>query len=394
MTVRVNKPSFNIREKLSELGRKFGLKGSELAAAETVQEARDIVSAGRKNMVINGAMRVAQRGTSATSIGTAVAYNTVDRWRFADSQNPSARFTQTQSTDAPPGFGNSHKFEVTTTTTSVTASQMQYTDQFIEAQDLQSLAYGTSNAKKITLSFWVKSSVAQTFGVGLSHEDGGGSYGVSYTVNSADTWEYKTLTFNGNTSTAINNDNGRGLRVRFGLSAGSNNVNGSDATSWTGAVFGQHDNGWLSTSGATWQITGVQLEVGRNATEFEHRPYGEELALCQRYYEKFSADCGNGGYATVFMASKHNNTVIVAQPIFRVPKRETDATMSWAGDFRMYNHAIGSDITMSSVNNSQLSTHGGYVVINISSNTMANGDAYRVEGRGDTSAYVAFSSEL
>ena len=283
---------------------------------------------GRRNFVINGGMTVAQRSTSESGIGITVAYNTVDRWRFADSQNPSARFTQSQSTDAPDGFSNSHKFEVTTTTTSVTADQMQYTDQFIEAQNLQHLAYGTSNAKKITLSFWVKSSVAQTFGVGLSHEDGGGSYGVSYTLNSADTWEYKTLTFNGNGSTAINNDNGRGLRVRFGLSAGSNNVNGSDATSWTGAVFGQHDNGWLATSGATWQITGVQLEVGSNATDFEHRSYGEELQLCKRYYQKFDAGRFRGlnAYPNVSLSSGDQLPTFLFPVQFRTTPTMTPTT--------------------------------------------------------------------
>ena len=118
-----------------------------------------------RNLIINGAMNVAQRATSATGIGTAIGYNTVDRWRFADAQNPPARFTQTQSTDAPDGFGFSHKFEVTTADTSVDADEMQYTDQFIEAQNLQVLKYGTSSAENFTLSFYVKCSVASTMGL-------------------------------------------------------------------------------------------------------------------------------------------------------------------------------------------------------------------------------------
>ena len=239
-----------------------------------------------RNLIINGAMQVAQRGTSTTGVGTVVAYNTVDRWRFADSQNPPARYTETQSTDAPDGFSYSRKFEVTTADSSVDADEMQFTDQFIEAQNIQHLAYGTSAAKKLTLSFYVKSSVAQTFGAGLGHEDGGGNYGVSYTVNSANTWEYKTLTFNGNTSTAFANDNGRGLRVRFGLAVGSDYIGGSDATAWSvsGARVGQHSNTWVGTVGNTWQVTGVQLEVGEKATPFEHRSFGDELHRCQRYY--------------------------------------------------------------------------------------------------------------
>jgi len=271
---------------------------------------------GNRNLVINGAMQVAQRGTSTTGVGTAIAYNTVDRWRFADASDPSARYTETQSTDAPEGFSNSRKFEVTTADTNVEADEDQYTDHFIEAQNLQHLAYGTSNAKTITLSFWVKSSVAQTFGCGLIHEDGGGNYGVSYTVNSADTWEYKTLTFNGNTSTAINNDNGRGLRIKFGLAAGSDQIAGSDATAWGGTTtYGQHSNTWVGTVGNTWQITGVQLEVGSVATPFEHRSYGDELQRCQRYFFATATGTTYNAVTTGFANSTTNSTQLITYPV-------------------------------------------------------------------------------
>jgi hypothetical protein len=242
-----------------------------------------------RNLIINGAMKVAQRGTSFTGLGTAVTY-TLDRWRFADSANPPARYTQTQSTDAPDGFSNSLKMEVTTADTSVDADELQNVDYFIEAQDLQQLAYGLSSAKAITVSFWVKCSTAQTFALRLQHEDGGGGYTKSYTITSSNTWEYKTLTFSGNTTTSLNNDNGRGFRLRWSMCAGSN-YTGSDSTAWsTGSIFGLHENDWLASTGSTWQITGVQLEVGDTATPFEHRSYGDELAKCQRYYEKIFLD--------------------------------------------------------------------------------------------------------
>lgn len=247
-----------------------------------------IPNSGRRNLIINGAMQVAQRGTSATGIGTAVGYNTVDRWRFADASNPTGRFTETQSTDAPEGFGFSRKFEVTTNDGSVDDNEMQYTDQFIEAQNLQLLKYGTSNAESITLSFYVKSSVASTMGVRITHEDGGGSYGAVYTINATNTWERKTITVPGNTSTAINNDTGRGLRIAFGLSVGADNA-GSNSTAWgNGSLFGAHTNTFVGTANATWQVTGVQLEVGTSASDFEHLSFAEELALCQRYYQQIS----------------------------------------------------------------------------------------------------------
>ena len=259
------------------------------------------------NLIINGAMNVCQRSVSATGIGTAVSYNTVDRWRFADASNPTGRFTQTQSTDAPDGFGFSHKFEVTTADTGVDADEMQYTDQFIEAQDLQVLKYGTSSAKSFTFSFYVKCSVASTMGLRFTHEDGGGSYGTSYTINAANVWERKSVTIQGNTATAINNDNGRGLRIAFGLTVGTDNA-GTDSTAWgNGNVFGAHTNAFVGTSGATWQVTGVCLSVGDSAIDFPHESYGETLAKCQRYCQKIETgtDAGFGVYHSYTASSAY-----------------------------------------------------------------------------------------
>jgi len=248
-----------------------------------------------RNLIINGAMAIAQRGTSFSGLGTAPTY-TLDRWRFSDSANPPARYTATQSSDAPSGFASSLKYEVTTADSAVDADELQNVDYFIEAQDLQQLDYGSSGAKDITLSFWVKCSVAQNFGFRFQHEDGGGGYTKSYAVNSANTWEYKTLTLPGNTATNFANDNGRGFRLRWGMCAGAN-YTGSDSTAWsTGTIFGQQENTWVGTTGNTWQITGVQLELGDTSTPFEHRSYAQELARCQRYYEVAAQGGHIGGF--------------------------------------------------------------------------------------------------
>ena len=298
---------------------------------------------GRRNLIINGAMQIAQRGTSATGLGVSPGYYTVDRWRFADSNNPTARFTQTQSTDAPEGFSASHKYEVTTNDGATDANEMQYTDHFIEAQNLQHLKYGTSNAESVTLSFYVKSSVASTMGVRFSHEDGGGSYGASYTINSVNTWERKSITVPGNTATAINDDNGRGMSIRFGLNIGSTYA-GSNSTAWgNGSTFGAHTNTFVGTANATWQITGVQLEVGSSATDFEHRSIGEEFMLCQRYYQLFTS--GGGGTATAGGQSASAQTGVTFATIMR------DAPNITVG-------ATSSTSNTSSVAASQITRHG------------------------------------
>ena len=291
-----------------------------------------------RNFIINGAMNVAQRGTSATGIGVTPAYNTVDRWRFADANNPTGRFTQTQSTDAPDGFSFSHKFEVTAIDDATSDNEMQYTDQFIEAQNLQILDYGTSNARTITLSFYVKSSVASTMGVRFAHEDGGGSYGASYTINSVNTWERKSITVPGNTATAINNDNGRGMSIRFGLNIGATYA-GSNSTAWgNGNLFGAHTNTFVGTNGATWQITGVQLEIGQNATEFEHEPFERTLLKCQRYCQaRLGSEGSNGQAAQLGIGNARSTTTAFIQDRLQVKMRSHPSlTVSDVSQFYVY----------------------------------------------------------
>ena len=297
MTVRVNKPSFNIREKLSELGRKFGLKGSELAAAETVQEAREIVSAGRKNMIINGAMQVAQR-VAYPSTQPTVSYSnyyTVDRWRFNVQNTKFGTWTLSQSNTVPAGkgFAYSWKWDCQSADSSLDSGDYGIAEYRMEAQDLQHLEYGTSSAKPVTISFWVKTNKTGTYVFSIFSEDGNRYVSKTYTVNEANAWEYKTITFDGDTSGTINNDTGDGFRLWWWLGAGSSFTSGtmqpgawrsfSSAQSSTAADLNVN---MADSTSNEWFITGVQLEVGRNATEFEHRSYGEELALCQRYYGK------------------------------------------------------------------------------------------------------------
>ena len=246
---------------------------------------------GRRNLIINGAMQVAQRGTSATSL-TANGYHTVDRWYTL---NPSTGLSHKveQASDGPNGFAKSLKITATTQTASPGAADGLIYDTRFEGQDVQHLKFGTSDAQQVTLSFWVKASVTGNYAVMLRDQDNQRTTSKLYTVNAANTWEYKTITYDADTGgSGFTNDNSLALRVAFWLCAGSNYTSGTLATTWeanTNANQAVGATNLLATLNATWQITGVQLEVGSVATPFEHRSFGEEVIACQRYYQYYDA---------------------------------------------------------------------------------------------------------
>ena len=241
-----------------------------------------------RNIVINGAMQVSQRGTSFTNVG-AQEY-TLDRFITLHSYG-GTQMGVSQSSTSPDGFSNSYKLDVNTADTSIGAAEFVFIRHKLEAQDLQQLAYGTSGAKSITLSFYVRSNVTGTYAICLQQKDNGSKQvNGSYTINSANTWERKTFTCAGDTSGVIDNDNGHGLDILWTLVAGSDRTSGSVRSTWTAHANADesvgHTANILSSTSNNFHLTGVQLEVGDTATSFEHRSYGEELARCQRYYEK------------------------------------------------------------------------------------------------------------
>jgi len=247
-----------------------------------------------KNLIINGAMQVAQRSTSATGVGASTGYNAQDRWKFFTIGSASARWTQSVSTDVPASstFTTSLKLDCTTASGTVGSDDRQQLTQTIEAQDLQRLRYGSSGAKKVTLSFWVKSSVTGKNYCMFYHDDSTRFTYKSYTVDSADTWEYKTLTFSGDTASAITNDNGAGLSIIWMLYLGDDYTSATDGAEDTWAAWnsGNYDqfNGQVNNASSTdnnWYLCGVQLEVG-SATPFEHEPFSVTKHKCQRYYQR------------------------------------------------------------------------------------------------------------
>ena len=240
--------------------------------------------AGRRNMIINGAMQVAQRGTTSTDSG----YKTIDRWDTTKSGMDQLALTQKQVSDSPnEGYSYSYEVDITTAETAQAGDEYLRVQHIVEAQDLQHLAYGTSSAKSTTLSFWVKAKQTGTYAVNFYSSDGTRHISRTYTISAEATWEHKTVTIPGDTSGTINNDTGSGIHIAFLLIADSGYVS-SDSTSWgsysdAGYAYG-HNVNVGSSSDNYWKITGVQWEVGTQATAFEHRSFGEELSLCQRYF--------------------------------------------------------------------------------------------------------------
>ena len=251
---------------------------------------------GNRNLIINGAQNVHQRGNQ-TGL-TANAYGT-DRFNFTLTGRDELVYNLAQNTDVPSGYGfaNSLSFQTTTPESAIASNEYAFISQRIEAQNLQHLAYGTSSAKKVTLSFWVKSSVTGTFCIGLYKDDSAGSltsqvHNKTYTISSASTWEHKTITFEANTLSGggITDDSGVGLYVTWHLAAGSNFDSGSSTSSgWanystTNWCEPSTTDAVITTTNATFLLTGCQLEIGPQSTPFEHEPYSATLAKAQRYF--------------------------------------------------------------------------------------------------------------
>lgn len=247
---------------------------------------------GRRNLIINGAMQVAQRGTSFTGHGAGVNYG-LDR--FFDFHSSDGAFTLSQETSVVPvGFSNALKVQTTTADSSIAAGQRLILGQRLEGLNVAHLNWGTSNAKTVTLSFYVRSSVTGTHGGAIGNGSDNRNYPFTYTISSADTWERKTITIPGDQTGTWATTSARSIQVIWGLGVGSTYSGtagawaAGDKNSATGATTDV-----LGTLNATWYLTGVQLEVGETATPFEHRSYAEELSLCQRYYEVLTYSDGN-----------------------------------------------------------------------------------------------------
>jgi len=242
-----------------------------------------------RNIIINGDMSIAQRGTSASGL-TGSGYNTIDR--FSLFNTGLGTWTQSQSTDVPSGqgFAKSMKMDCTTDDASPASGDLLQLRTAFEGQNLQYLNFGTSSAKSLTLSFWVKSNKTGTYTMVFFHRDASKMFSKSYTISSANTWEKKTITVIGNTADGIDNDNARSFDVFFNLGAGSNFTSGSLSSGWEADTDANYAVGQVNLADSTaneWYITGVQLEAGTTASDFEFLPVDVNLQRCLRYCKKW-----------------------------------------------------------------------------------------------------------
>ena len=260
-------------------------KAAELAKMGEVATNSQI--GGRRNIVINGGMNVAQRSASVTGIGASAGYFTCDRWYLALG-NTAGRFTMTQTADGPVGFANCMKLDCTTADTSIAAGELLVLQQHIEGQDVQAIGKGVTGAKQITLSFYVKANAAFTFNAEIQDQDNGRTNGKAFATTTD--WVRHEITFEADAddgSSPFDDNNANSLSVNFWLHGGSTYTGGTLASGWENRTDANRADGissFYSSTDNNFFITGVQLEVGSVATPFEHRSFGEELALCQRYF--------------------------------------------------------------------------------------------------------------
>ena len=275
-----------------------------------------------RNLIINGDMKISQRTTSTSGVSTTGNF-ILDRWKC--NVDYLGAFTISQSTDVPTGqgFSNSMKWDCTTADASPAAGDNMTFQQRFEGQNLQMLKKGTSSAEKTTLSFWVKSNKTGTYVVELRDKDNSNRViSKTYTISSSDTWEKKTVTFDGDTTGTLTNDNSDSLDLNFWLGAGSTFSSGSLNSTW-GASTNSRAVGQVNLADSTsneWYITGVQLEVGETATDFEHLPHDVQLQRCMRYYQKI-ADHSEVSSTSIGDGYYYSSSVIMSTLRWPVPMR-------------------------------------------------------------------------
>ena len=338
-----------------------------------------------RNRIINGDMRIDQRNAGASVTPTDSQFS-VDRWKGRLTQ--SSKFSLQQSSTAPTGHTKS------ILATSLSAYSVLTTDFFclattVEGLNMADLGWGASGAQSITLSFWVRSSLTGTFGGAINNSNGTRNYPFTYTISSANTWEQKTVVIPGDTSGTWNTDNSVGMTIYFSLGAGATLSGTAGAWSATNYVSATGATSVVGTNAATWYITGVQLEVGTVATPFERRLYGQELALCQRYY--YRTPTGAGG--PVGWAGSTTTAVGVGQ--FPVRMRTTPTALEQSGtaaDYSVAYKSSGSNCTSVPVFSTQITTDS-YVVVFTTSAVLTAGEG--VQCRSNTgNGYLGWSAEL
>ena len=358
-----------------------------------------------RNAIINGSMNVAQRATSSTGIGASSGYFVCDRWRFSKGGDASAgRFTMTQDSSAPEGFANSMKLDCTTADTSIAAGEFLLIGQRIEGQNMQTFAKGTSSAKPFAVSFYVKGNASATYVCELVDQDN--SRQISKTFNVTTDWARIELSFPADTTGTLDDDNAKSFELFFWLHAGSTYNSGTlNSSSWaslTNANRAVGGSSFFDSTDRTFFLTGVQLEVGQNPTEFEHEKFSQTLERCSRYYQKTkaasdtykhfglwfcAADTGGGGtgYGTV--------AVPLVTTMRTIPSLETTGTVSnYAIVAKNTNYALTTFSVDTGIDDGTI--NGQFYLNAYSGGGMGAGTAGAVRANNTADAFVALDAEL
>ena len=348
---------------------------------------------GFKNRIINGAMVHDQRNAGA-SVNVASEEYTLDRWYFVNSQTGKLTCQQNAGAVTPPAGFKNYLGVTSASSYAVLAADVFSLKQSIEGFNTADLGFGAAGASTVTVSFWVRSSLTGTFGASLNNSAFDRSFVFTYTINAANTWEYKTVTVAGDTSgTWIGATNGIGLRIYFNLGVGST-YSGGTANTWNagGYVSPSGTTSVVGTNGATFYITGVQLEKGSTATSFDYRPYGTELTLCQRYYYRDTPPGTGltvGGNGTCISATQAN-----VNCEFPVPMRDRPTALEQSGTATDYSVGDIGAIACSAVPAfANASVYRSIVTITVASG-LTLGFAMRFRAANGTAGYLGWSAEL
>jgi len=345
-----------------------------------------------RNIIINGGMDLAQRGTSFSASNSSGSIYTLDRFQYIDVDTPDSVYTITQDTDVPSGqgFAKSLKVDVATADATLDASDGTQIEHRVEAQNLQYLNFGNSSAKSLTLSFWVKSNKTGTYVVRLLQPDASSRMvSYAYTISSASTWEKKTINITGDTGGTINNDNGNGLNITWWLSAGTDYQSGSLASTWQSYSNGDSAVGQVNLADSTaneWYITGVQLEAGTTASDFEFLPVDVNLQRCQRYYYKTT----EASTSTILLTGGLESSTASGQGGFSLPtEMRATPSLSFGSGIRFY--SVGSGTRTPSLGENRCTTTVLSCRANISGGTSGQaGYLYR----GSSDGFLVGDAEL
>jgi hypothetical protein len=348
-----------------------------------------------RNVIINGAMQVAQRGTSTAGITSDASnrrFYTADR--FGLFMDGFGTWTQSLEADAPTGSGfrNSLKMLCTTAAASPAASAVNIIQNISEGQNVQQFLKGTASAKPFSMSFWVKSNVTGTYIAELLDIDNSRQVSASYTVAVSGTWEKKTIVFPADTTGAFDNDNARSLDVNFYLGAGTDRTSGTLQTTWATTVNANRAVGQTNVAAATnnyWQVTGVQLEAGAVATPFEFENIGTTLAKCQRYYYRV---LGPNAYNTLGNGIVGSATTTGIQVQFPVTMRIANTSVEFS-TLALQEDIVGGVFSVTGVSLANAVTQLGSIAVTVASG-MTQFRPARLLTNNSSSGYIAFSSEL